>query len=47
METYAEYVNATLTYIIEPKQWGDVFPNDSGYGVLGRVAMEEAEFGTG
>ena len=47
MEAYASHHNASLIFSFEPDQWGDVFPNGTGIGALGRIASYEAEFAIG
>lgn len=47
LEAYATHHNASLIFSFEPEQWGDIFPNGTGFGAMGRIAAYEAEFSIG
>lgn len=45
---FAKLYNATTELIVdEPKQWGTIYDNWTGIGVVGNVAIDEADIGLG
>lgn len=45
---YAQKHNMTVNKIIDEEgQWGEIFENSTGYGVLGKLVMDEADLAYG
>ncbi|KAK5648841.1 hypothetical protein RI129_003733 [Pyrocoelia pectoralis] len=44
---YADIMNMTVEYILDDKEWGIIYDNWTGDGILGNVAIDKADMGYG
>ncbi|XP_031345035.1 glutamate receptor isoform X2 [Photinus pyralis] len=44
---FAEMLNMTIEYIVDDKEWGIIYDNWTGDGILGHVAIDKADMGYG
>lgn len=44
---YAKRCNMTIRYVLDDQEWGIIYDNWTGNGILGNIAIDKADIGYG